>query len=244
MPTIRGRAIYSERCRKEQAVAENEAFSRTNLKTPKAAAIAGIVFSLLTIAGFWLIFISVPADPGEPGSWLSANSNTITLGLNLLPFAGIAFLWFIGVLRDRLGQLEDRFFATVFFGSGLLFLAMLFTAAALVGAILMAFSSRPEELIDSATFHFARAAAYSIVNIYMVKMAGVFMISTSTVVIFSGIAPRWLAILGYALSLLLLFGSYYIRWSFIVFPLWVLMISICILFDNLRRPAAIDTTSH
>jgi hypothetical protein len=42
-----------------------------------------------------------------------------------------------------------------------LFLAMLFTTAALVGAILMAFSSRPEELIDSATFHFARAAAYS-----------------------------------------------------------------------------------
>jgi hypothetical protein len=128
-------------------VAENEALSRTNLKTPKAAAIAGMVFSLLTITAFWLIFVSVPADPREPGSWLSASSNTIALGLNLLPFAGIAFLWFIGVLRDRLGQLEDRFFATVFFGSGLLFLGMLFTAAALVGAILMAFTARPEELI-------------------------------------------------------------------------------------------------
>jgi len=45
-----------------------------------------------------------------------------------LPFAGIAFLWFIGVLRDRLGELEDRFFATVFLGSGLLFLAMLFAS--------------------------------------------------------------------------------------------------------------------
>ena len=42
--------------------------------------------------------------------------------MNLIPFAGIAFLWFIGVLRDRLGEQEDRFFATVFFGSGLLFL--------------------------------------------------------------------------------------------------------------------------
>jgi hypothetical protein len=118
-----------------------------------------------------------------------------------------------------------------------LFLGTLFTAAALVGAILIAFAARPEELIDSATFHFARAAAYSIVNIYMVKMAGVFMISTSTVAVYSGIAPRWLAILGYALSLVLLFGSYYIRWSFIVFPLWVFMISVCILLDNLRRPS-------
>jgi hypothetical protein len=220
-------------------VAPNQILSRTNLKTPKAAAIAGMVFSLLSIAAFWLLIVSVPADPREPGSWVSANSNTVALGLNLLPFAGIAFLWFIGALRDRLGELEDRFFATVFFGSGLLFLGTLFTAAALVGAILIAFAARPEETIDSATLHFARAAAYSIVNIYMVKMAGVFMISTSTVAIFTGIAPRWLAILGYGLSLLLLFGSFYIRWSFIVFPLWVFMISVCILLDNLRgRPGA------
>jgi hypothetical protein len=55
------------------------------------------------------------------------------LALYLVPFAGIAFLWFIGVLRDRLGELEDRFFATVFFGSGLLFLAMLFASAAVAG---------------------------------------------------------------------------------------------------------------
>jgi hypothetical protein len=131
--------------------------------------------------------------------------------LNLLPFAGIAFLWFIGALRDRLGGHEDRFFATVFFGSGLLFLGMLFTAAAVIGALLMTFVSWPELPIDSAILHFARAAAYSIVNVYMVKMAGVFMISTSTVAIFTGIAPPWLAILGYALSMVLLFGSHYMR---------------------------------
>jgi hypothetical protein len=221
-------------------VTQNESLSRTHLKTPKAAAIAGMLFSVLTVAAFWLLWISVPADPQEPGSWLSANSNTVALGLNLVPFAGIAFLWFVGVLRDRLGQLEDRFFATVFFGSGLLFLATLFTAAAIVGAILIAFAARPEELINSATFNFARAAAYSIVNIYMIKMAGVFMISTSTVAIYTGLAPRWLAILGYVLSLLLLFGSYYFRWSFIVFPLWVFMLSASILVDNLRRPPPTD----
>jgi hypothetical protein len=217
-------------------VAQNEGLSRTNLKTPKAAAIAGIVFSLLTIGAFWLLIVSVPADPRDAGSWLSANSDAVALALNLLPFAGIAFLWFIGALRDRLGGHEDRFFATVFFGSGLLFLGMLFTAAAVIGALLMTFVSWPELLIDSAILHFARAAAYSIVNVYVVKMAGVFMISTSTVAIFTGIAPRWLAILGYALSLLLLFGSYYIRWSFILFPLWVFMMSICILWDNLHQP--------
>ena len=63
------------------------------------------------------------------------NTKAIALALNLVPLAGVAFLWFIGVLRDRLGQQEDRFFATVFFGSGLLFLAMLFAAAAVIGAV-------------------------------------------------------------------------------------------------------------
>jgi len=100
------------------------------------------------------------------------------IALNIIPFAGIAFLWFIGVLRDRLGQREDRFFATEFFGSGLLFLAMLFAAAAMVGAIILVFAEQPEELVNSATFHFARATIYNLVNIYMIKMAAVFIIST------------------------------------------------------------------
>jgi len=55
-----------------------------------------------------------------------------------VPFAGIAFLSFIGILRDRLGQLEDRFFTTVFLGSGLLFAAMRFASGAVTGGIRMA----------------------------------------------------------------------------------------------------------
>jgi hypothetical protein len=212
----------------------NEAITRATLRTPKAAAIAGIVFSILLAIAFWLLRISLPADPQEPGAWLATSTNTVALALNLVPFAGIAFLWFIGALRERLGQLEDRFFATVFFGSGLLFLGMLFTAAGLIGAIIMAFAATPDQLIQSATFHFARAAAYSIVNIYMIKMAGVFMITTSTVAIYTGFAPRWLAFLGYILSLLLLFCSYYVSWSFLVFPLWVFLISVYILCDGNR----------
>jgi hypothetical protein len=145
------------------------------------------------------------------------------------------------VLRDRLGQQEDRFFATVFFGSGLLFLAMLFTSAAIIGAILIAFAMHPQELIGSATFHFARAATYSIVNVYMIKMASVFMVTTSTVAIYTAIAPRWLAVFGFALALLLLFGSYYFSWSFLVFPLWVFLISVYILKDSIHRPSALPT---
>ena len=213
-------------------MSEKSTLTRANLKTPRAAAIAGIMFSVLLLGALLLLRNSVPDDPREPGAWLNSESNTVALAINLVPFAGIAFLWFIGVLRDRLGASEDKFFATVFFGSGLLFLGMLFAAAAVAGALIISFETAPAQLIESATFHFARAAAYSMMNVYTVKMAGVFMVTTSTIAIYTGFAPRWIAILGYLLALLLIFGSYYLSWSFAVFPLWVLVMSIYIFFDN------------
>jgi hypothetical protein len=214
--------------------------TRAGLKTPKAAAIAGIVFAVLLIAIFTLFRSAVPGSPTESGEWLAHDWRNAALGLNLIPFAGVAFLWFIGVLRDRLGTKEDQFFATVFFGSALLFMAMLFTAASLVGALIVIGSSaQATALIDSQTFHLARAASYILVNIYAAKIATVFMISTSTLVIYTRIAPRWIAILGYALALALLAGSYFVTWAIIVLPLWVLLISLAILTDNLRaRPQA------
>jgi len=219
-------------------MATNNTFTSAGLRTPSAAAIAGLLFSLLLLAAFLLLRISVPPDPQEPGSWLHANSDTVGLAMNLVPFAGIAFLWFIGVLRDRLGQLEDRFFATVFFGSGLLFLGTLFLASATAGGILIAFAAKPEQLIGSATYHFARAAVYAMMNIYVVKMACVFMITTSTIALYTAIAPRWLAILGYVLAVPLLFGGSFVSWSFAVFPIWVFLLSISILADNRRRSPA------
>lgn len=69
-------------------------------------------------------------------------------------------------------------------------------------------------------------------NICAVKAAGVFMITTSTIAIYTGLTPRWLAILGYVLAPVLLFGSFHLIWGFAVFPLWVLLISTYIFLDN------------
>lgn len=77
------------------------------------------------------IRVSIPADPtADSAAWLESNLKLVSFALNLVLYAGIAFLWFIGVIRDRLGEQEDRLFATVFLGSGLLFLALTFVGAA------------------------------------------------------------------------------------------------------------------
>ncbi|MGH7122085.1 MAG: hypothetical protein ACREFP_24340, partial [Acetobacteraceae bacterium] len=93
---------------------------REGLRTPRAAALAGILFSLLLMLSLLLLRLSVPADPHEAGTWLQTSVQRVSIALNLVPFAGVAFMWFLGVLRDRLGAREDRFFATVFLGSGLM----------------------------------------------------------------------------------------------------------------------------
>jgi hypothetical protein len=92
----------------------------------------------------------------------------------------------------------------------------------------------PSELRSSAVFHYARAVAYIVNSVYATKMAAAFMFSTSTVVIYTGIAPRWIAIIGYLLALVLLIASHYIAWSFVVLPAWVFLVSAYILMDNLR----------
>lgn len=210
--------------------AEPAKLTRAKLRTPRVAAVAGILFSMLLLAVFGLMRRSVPADPLEPGGWLHAGAGEVTLALNLVPFAGVAFLWFVGFLRDRLGAREDQFFATIFLGSGVLLLAMLFAAAAVIGALILAFHAAPEIMINSATFHFGRGLAYGMVNVYLVKTASVFMITTSTIALYTRLTSRWLAYCGFAVALVLLVGSYYIDWSLVVFPFWVLLVSVNIWF--------------
>ncbi len=193
------------------------------------------MFSILFITSLALIRIAVPADPQDAGTWLARDLNSVAVAIYLLPFAGIAFLWFIGVLRDRMGAREDRFFATVFTGSGLLFVAMLFVAGAVSADLIMAFRTTPDRLVESGIYAFGRATAYQLINVYAVKMAAVFMISTSTLALRIRIFPPWLAWLGYALALLMLLSTGYIfSWAPLVVPLWVLLVSLSILRANLK----------
>jgi hypothetical protein len=214
------------------------------MKTPRAAAIAGIIFSLLLIASFSLIWTSIPSDPLSAKEDVIKNARRLSLALDLLPFAGIAFLWFIGVLRDRLGPLEDRFFATVFLGSGLLFLAMVFTGAAVAGGIIRVLLAEPGAMVESGAYALGRLQVHGAIRTYALKMAGVFMISTATISIRTKIVPRWIAVVGYLLALvLLLTGGGTTKWVPLVFPVWVLLVSGYVLLDNLRPARPPDVTS-
>ena len=206
------------------------------LRTPRAAAFAGIVFSVLLILALVLLRVSVPAHPAVPGSWLtdSRRRTAVAIALNLVPFAGIAFLWFIGVLRDRIGEREDRFFATVFLGSGLLFVAMIFAAAAIAGGLIADVSSSPP---GAGTLALGRNVTAILLNVYAMRMAAVFTLTTVTIARRTEIVSRWLTIAGLVSALVLLIGVGFSPWVELLFPAWILALSIDILVAGLRPSA-------
>ena len=198
------------------------------LRTPRAAAVAGIVFAVLLISALVLLRLSVPSDPGVAGTWLTDAGRRVTveIGLNLIPFAGIAFLWFIGVIRDRVGDREDRFFATVFLGSGLLFVAMLFVAAAVGGGLIAVASSGTP---GAGTLALGRNVTGILLNIYAMRMAAVFTLTLVTIARRTAIVSRWLTVAGLVTAVLLLVGVGISAWVELIFPAWILVLSVDVL---------------
>ena len=212
---------------------------RQALQTPSAAAIAGILFAVLFIASVGLMRLAIPEEIGgsDANAWLQNNAESVRFALTLVPFAGIAFLWFMGVVRAHLGQQEDQFFSTVFFGSGLLFLAMIFTTAAVAGGILSVYALAPTAMEESGVITFGRSVIYTITNVYAIRMAGVFMLSLATIWVRTRAMPRVLVLLTYLLAVLLLLVINLSLWVIMIFPLWVLAVSIYILVVSLRGKA-------
>jgi hypothetical protein len=213
------------------------------LRTPRAAAVAGVAFSVLLISSLVLLRISVPAEPSVPGTWLtdSGKRTAVAIGLNLIPFAGIAFLWFIGVIRDRIGAHEDRFFATVFLGSGLLFVGMMFVAAAVAGGIIAGVSAPGSPGAD--TLVLGRNVTSLLLNVYAMRMAAVFTLTTVTIARRTKIVSRWLTVTGLATALVLLVGVGISPWAELLFPAWILAISIDILAAGASAPIGTTETA-
>jgi hypothetical protein len=73
-------------------------------------------------------------------------------------------------------------------------------------------------------------------NVYALRMAAVFMISTATIWLRTSLMPRWLVLATYVLALLLLLVVNIDLWVTLIFPAWVFFISVLILVINVQSP--------
>ncbi len=217
-----------EESREPQRPAED--LESSGLSTPRAAAVAGLIFAVLFVASVLMLRSFVqPASTGllaVVGDWVGDNVNIVP-GY-LIPFAGIAFLWFIAVVRDRIGVFEDRFFSTVFLGSGFVFVSMLFAAASVVAGLLTL--TEP----TSAATELGQSIARGMFYIYGARSAGVFTIVASMIVLRTGALYRWAAIVGVVIGLVLLLTAGHLDWVILLFPAWVALISVLVLVVQVR----------
>jgi hypothetical protein len=214
---------------------------QASIRSPRSAAIAGILFSILMIVSMSLISAATPPNPADIDpdlfdtdtniEWLDAWISSVTPVLGIVSLAGVAFLWFTGVIRDRMGRMEDRFFATIFYGSGLLFLAMIFVWVAVAGALIGSYSAVAVTIIDKDIYIFGLKFMDAIDN-YALRMAGVYMLSIGTLWTRTGAMPRWLTIITYVVALGFLIFAGAVQSIRLVFPIWVFLVSVYILITN------------
>lgn len=207
--------------------------AESRLDTPRAAGVAGLVFSVLFVVAV-LLLRARPASGATAQEianfYLEHQQGRVALvGLYVVPFAGIAFLWFVAAIRSHLGPHEDRFFSTVLLGSGVLFVAMLFASSAAAGALVagVKFLDQPPPSSDAIVL--ARALGFALLFVFGVRIAAVFMFVVSTLGLRTGLLPRWLVIAGYVCGLVFLLTVTYVELLALLLPAWVTAVSVVIL---------------
>ena len=204
------------------------------LRTPKTAAVAGILFAILQLTSLYLVRSMIPPTSADMGEWLTQSGGSIGFAISLVPFAGIAFLWYMGVIRDHMGRLEDQFYSTLFIGSGLLYLSMTFVSSAMAAAILYVYDLDPQFLMQGESYLVLRAVMFAINTNYAVRMAGMNTLVLGTIATSTGLMPRWLAWPTFLVAIVLLLTSSLTSWTTMVFPAWVGVLSVYVLVHNLR----------
>lgn len=207
------------------------------LSATRAAGVSGVVAALLLGGAMVLVRLAVPEHPADAETWLSdsANVTALKVALILLPFGAIAFLWFMGAVRDFVGEREDQFFATVFLGSGLLYVAMMLVFGAVAGAFVLTVDRVQDPSHLTGFGHFGRYLTFSLLTESAPRMAGVFTLTSTTIGTRLGLMPRWLTVLGYLAGLVLLLVVRSVAWAELVFPCWVLVVGVFIITRRLRE---------
>jgi hypothetical protein len=219
----------------ETLVRERGRLIRREVRSPRSAALAGILFSLLMISSMILLYRSATATLADIDlEWLESWSGTASVVLVLVPFAGIAFLWFTGVMRDLMGDLEDKFFSTVFLGSGIILVVMMYVWAAAVGAVFGTYALAAEVSVDKDVYLYGLVFMNQILGNYFLRMAAVYMLSIGSLWTRTKVVPRWMVIVTYVVGLGFLLFASILREARFLFPAWVLLVSVYILILNYR----------
>jgi hypothetical protein len=202
------------------------------VRSLEAAAIAGGIYAVLAVVAVSLLsrYPSLDQTEDEITAWFddSANQSSLIIGLNLVAVSSIAFLWFVAVIRRRLGDLEDRFFGTVFFGSAIVFVAIWLVGGAVLAGPAVATTTFDSGSVSEASVSLAGGIGWSLLLVIAPKIQEVFVTTTSTLILRSRVLPSWLAVVGYVIAVGMFVFPLVMEPVGLAFPTWVFVVSIVI----------------
>jgi hypothetical protein len=223
----------------EELASEDErrlARARGLQNAARFTAIAGIAYSLLFITSFWLL-TNIPrsgsTDQEIVDYYGSDEGNVVTLvALYLMPFSGIAFLWFIVSLRMWVSTRVDRrvnaLFSNIQLVSGIVFLALFFCAAAALSVAAVANDISDSAIDPEIAREFPKFGG-SLLFVFAARMGAMFVFSTTNIGRATTILPTWFVIVGILVGLIMLLSASFNRALILVFPVWVLVLCLIIL---------------
>lgn len=217
-------------------------------------ALSHVGASLEGLAAAFLMTASISLIERQPGvgtavdtadrdlSWYAdqGNRSTVEFGLSLGVLGMVSLLWFIAVIRRRLAEREDKFYATVFLGSGIVFAILATTAAVCAAAPTLIVRFGGAESLDDSTVALAHGLWFGLWGIAASRFAGVFMMVTSALALRFGALPVWLGRLGQVLGLLLIITGAFAGPLDFLFSAWLALVSITLLFSRRNESARAD----
>jgi len=210
-----------------------------SIRSVKSAAIAGVIYSILAIAAL-LLLRGLPAA-GEsgaiPAAWIEdpLNQAELIVGLNLASISSVAFLWFVAVIRKRMGDKEDKFFSTVFLGSALVYIGIWLVAAAAIASIAVAYQRFDDASLSTDSVTFVLGFSEALVLVVGTRLQGVFVLTTSTLILRTDMLPSWLAYVGYVAGSIMVLIPMISEPVGLAFPLWVLVVSVTMLIAKSKQ---------
>jgi hypothetical protein len=218
--------------------------SASTSSAARIAALSGLAFAVLFVVALVLLHRTPTlGDPDAAYAKFYANGGDqlfVAVGLYLVPFVGIAFLWHMTAIRNVLDTLTPAP-STMAHGlnllAGVIFVTLLFAGTAAAGSVAFGVYFGHAPVDDPATARALTAVGYGLVFVFAVRGAGMFALTTTTLLRTAGVLPKVPALAAYLLAAFLLLAVSNNPVAVLVFPAWVVLISIFLL-RHARRPAA------
>jgi hypothetical protein len=170
---------------------------RSLRKAAMLTAVVGAVHAVLFLVSWWLLSDrpGPTASVEEIGEFYgsAASRRVLLVGLYLMPFAGIAFIWFVVALRmwvEGTSRRVNILLSNIQLVTGILYVALFFAAAA-SSSVLAASVEFSDGEIDPVVAHQFPQFGSTLLLVFALCMAAMFVFTTSTIGRTSRVVPAW-----------------------------------------------------